>query len=102
MAIQKTLTTSDASVTPQISAVLPMDWRTNPFSVGILCFVTGAATYSIEHSDDNTNWHANANINGAAADADTNYMFPVRYIRLRQTAGSGSVQAQVLQTGPNK
>ena len=102
MAIQVTLTTSNASGGTVVSSVCPMDWRTNPFQVGILCYVSGAATYSIQHSDDNVNWSVNANINGATGAADTNYMFPVQYIRLIQTAGSGSVIAYVRQSGPNK
>ena len=102
MALSIQLTTSNASGGTVNSAPYPMDWRTNPFQVGILCFVTGTATYSIQHSDDNTNWSTNANINGATANADTNYMFPVKYIRLQQTAGGGSVVANVVQSGPNK
>ena len=102
MSIDVILTTTDASGGTTFSKVLPLDWRTNPFQVGILCYVTGTATYSVQHSDDNVNWSTNANINGATASADTNYMFPVKYVRLEQTAGSGSVAGHVLQAGPNK
>jgi hypothetical protein len=100
MSINTTLTTSGVST----SVVLPLDWRTNPFQVGILCYVTGTVTYSVQHSDDPTftNWSNNANISGATASADTNYMFPVRYIRVNQTGGTGSVLAYVVQSGPNK
>lgn len=97
MAVKADLTTSDASGGTKHSQVVPLDWRKKNFGVGILCFVTGVATYSIEHSDDGTNWHPNSNINGATADADTNYFFPVEYVRLTQTAGAGSVLAQVRQ-----
>lgn len=102
MTISVNLTTSDASGGTKNSTSLPMDWRTNPFQVGITCIVSGTATYSIQHSNDSSTWFQNANINGATANADTNYMFPVQFIRLQQTAGSGSVIAQVRQSGPNK
>lgn len=102
MSIARTLTTSDASGGTKTSATVRMDWRTNPFQVGIVCTVTGTATYSIQHSNDNVTWTNNANISGATTSQDTNYMFPVEYIRMIQTAGNGSVSATVRQSGPNK
>lgn len=102
MTIKVDLTTSDASGGTQNSLTCPMDWRTNPFQVGITCVVVGTVAYTIQHSNDATNWFPNANINGATVSADTNYMFPVQYIRLQQVSGTGSVIAQVRQSGPNK
>jgi hypothetical protein len=64
--------------------------------------VTGTVAYSIQHSNDNTNWFNNANINGATGNADTNYMFPVKYLRLSQASGTGSVAATIVQTGPGR
>jgi hypothetical protein len=98
-----TLNTSNASGGTVNSNVAVMDYNCSlPFNVGILCVVTGTATYSIQHSDDNTNWFQNANINGATTSLDTNYMFPVKYIRLQQTGGSGSVAATIIQAGPGR
>lgn len=98
-----TVTTSNATGGTVNSSPIPMDYNASvTFNVGIICIVTGTATYSVQHSDDNTNWLNNANISGANASADTNYMFPVKYIRLSQTAGSGSVTMTVIQTGPSR
>lgn len=103
MAIDITLTTSDASGGVKTSAIAAMDWRASAtFQVGILCFVTGTVSYSIRHSDDKVNWKDNSNISEATTSLDTNYMFPVKYIELVQLSGSGSVVAQVLQTGPGR
>ena len=82
-----------------------MDWRSCPFNVGIGCIISGSPTYTVQHSfeDPPTNWFPNANINGAVASADTNYAFPVRYIRLNVTAVSAptdSVTMTVIQSGP--
>lgn len=96
-----TLTTSNAVGGTVNSSPCPMDYNASiPFNVGILCVVTGSATYSIQHSNDNVNWFNDANINGATGNAETNYMFPVKFIRLQQTAGAGSVVATLIQTGP--
>jgi hypothetical protein len=96
-----TLTTSDASGGAIDSAVCPMDYVPSiPFNVGIGCAVTGTVSYSIQHTFDLTNWFENANVSSATASADTNYMFPVRAIRLHQASGSGSVVATILQAGP--
>jgi hypothetical protein len=95
-----TLNTTDASGGATLSKVCPIDWRTCPVNVGIGCIVTGTVAYSVQHTFDGTNWFENANISGAAANADTNYAFPVLQIRLRQASGSGSVVATVLQSGP--
>jgi hypothetical protein len=98
-----TLTTSNASGGTVNSPTCPMDYNPSvAFNVGILCVVTGTVTYSIQHSNDNTNWFQDANINGATGNAETNYMFPVKFIRLQQTGGSGSVSASIIQAGPGK
>ena len=95
-----TLTTTDASGGATLSAECPMDWRTCPFNVGIGCVVVGTVAYSVQHTFDGTNWYDNANISGAVANADTNYMFPVLRVRLRQASGTGNVTATMLQSGP--
>jgi hypothetical protein len=96
-----TVTTTDASGGTKNSSPIPMDYNASvAFNVGITCIVTGSVTYSVQHSNDNSNWINNANIASATSSLDTNYMFPVKYIRLQQTAGSGSVTMTVIQTGP--
>lgn len=85
------------------SSPIPMDYNPSlPFNVGIGCTVTGTANYSVQHTFDGTNWFENANISGATGSLDTNYMFPVRQIRLHQASGSGSVAMTVIQAGPGR
>ena len=98
-----TVTTSDASGGAKNSATIPMDYNSSViFNVGITCMVTGTVNYTVQHSNDNTNWIANANISAATGTLDTNYMFPVKYIRLLQSSGSGSVTMTVIQVGPSR
>ena len=81
-----------------------LDYRQNPFNVGIGCVVSGTVTYSVEHTFEDfssigasTVWMLNANINGTTATAATNYAFPVTAVRLNNTAGSGSVAITIIQ-----
>jgi hypothetical protein len=80
-----------------------MDSRLKPFNVGIGCTISATATYSVQHSfDDITKgppvvWFNNANVNGATANADTNYAYPVTAIRLNVTASSGTVTIAIIQ-----
>lgn len=97
-----TVTTSDASGGALHSAPIRVDWRTAPVNVGIGCVVSGTVSYNVEHSFENppVNWFQNANVSSATANADTNYMFPVEYVRLTQNSGTGSVTLTYLQSGP--
>jgi len=90
-----TVATTGTLASPPIG----MDYLADPFNVGIFCVVTGTVVYTVEHSGEQppVNWFPNANIAGAAANASTNYMFPVRYVRLNQASGSGTVTMTVLQ-----
>lgn len=98
-----TLNTSDASGGTVNSPTCPMDYNPSvQFNVGITCVVSGTATYSIQYSNDNVNWFQDANLNAATGNGSTNYNFPVKYLRLQQTAGAGSVQAIIIQSGPGR
>lgn len=75
-----------------------MDYRQNPFSVGLGCVVVGVVTYSVQHTFDSpviiasgsATWFNNANITAASANQNTNYAFPVTAIRLNNTAATGT------------
>lgn len=88
------------------STPIRMDWRSCPFNVGIGCVVNGGSpTFSVQHSFESppVNWFNNVNITAAIANADTNYMFPVQYIRLDVTgvgSPTDSVTMTVIQSGP--
>lgn len=89
------------------SQVIPLDWNSSPFNVGVGCIVTGTATYTVEATFDDVfapnftpasaNWLPNIGLTAQTASKDGNYAFPVRGVRLNVTAGTGTVQMTVLQ-----
>ena len=99
------LTTSGVATSPVAAANLNI----SPFSVGFGAVVTGTTTYSVQHTFDDVyapnfnpataNWFNHATVVAATANADGNYAFPVRGIRLNLTAGTGSVVLTLLQAG---
>ena len=96
------VTTSGVS----ISAPAVMDHYISPFNVGMGVVITGAATYTVQHTFDNVldpsvtpTWFTHPTLSGLIANADGNYAFPVRAIRLNQTAGAGSAALTVIQAG---
>lgn len=99
-----TLTTTDASGGATTSSVYQPDTWLHPFAVSIAVDVTGVVNYDIEHTlDDPTSasplWFNHASLVNLTADADGNYAFPVRGIRLIQNSGAGSCRAVVIQAG---
>lgn len=91
------------------SATLPVDWRQNPFGVSIACVVNGGGTltYKVQHTLDDVfdptitpTWLDHSALTGKSANADGNYAFPVKAIRLNVTAyTSGSVTMTLVQSG---
>lgn len=86
------------------SAWIPVDYKQNPFAVGLGCVVSGTITYTIEHTfdeifDPNVTPVAfpNATLASKTANADGNYAFPIRAIRINNTAGTGSTTLTILQ-----
>lgn len=85
------------------TAPIPLDIQQVPFAIGIGCIVTGTVNYTVEHTYDDitagapTVWFSNSGITAKTANADGNYAFPVRAIRLTLNSGTGSVQMAVLQ-----
>tara|TARA_R110002126_G_scaffold289905_1_gene445850 strand:+ start:50 stop:370 length:321 start_codon:yes stop_codon:yes gene_type:complete len=100
-----TLTTSGTSV----SAPYPLDTYISPFNVGFAVVVTGTVTYSVQHTFDNpfaagftpasATWFNHEDLVAQTTSQDGNYAFPVRAIRVNQTAGSGSTSSIFIQTG---
>lgn len=99
-------TTVSVTGTGTSSVVVP-DYLSSPFNVGVGCKVSGSATYSVEHTFDDVfsptfdpataTWIANTGLTGKTANADGNYAFPVRGIRLNIASGSGTVTMTVVQ-----
>lgn len=100
-------TTSDASGGAKNSDPVPMDIYGSP-EVSLQLNVTGTATCTVQSTlDDIFNsaitptWfdHPDATLAGATADAQGNYAYIPRAIRLRQTAGNGSASLTIIQAG---
>lgn len=99
------LTATGVSATP----VAAMNLNVAPFNVGFGVVVTGTVTYTVQHTFDDVyapdfnpataTWFAHPTVAAATANADGNYAFPMRGLRVNITAGSGSVVATTLQAG---
>lgn len=64
----------------------------------ILCEVTGTVTYTIEYSLDGEFFFTLNGNAGLSAHADATVVMPVRSVRVKVTAGSGTVTMRVRQT----
>ncbi len=99
------VTTSDVSV----SAPIPLDHYAEPFNVGFGVVVTGTVTYTVQHTFDDVfaagfvaasaTWFNHATVAAVTVSADGNYAFPVRAVRVNQTAGTGSTSGTFIQAG---
>lgn len=69
----------------------------NPFNIGFGAIVSGAATYTIQHTFDGSNWFDHEELVNATTSQDGNYAFPVAGVRVDQTIGAGSVTLTTLQ-----
>lgn len=100
-----TVTTSGESV----SAPVVADYMVSPFNIGFGVVVTGTATYTVQHTFDDpfaagftpasATWFSHENLVNQTTSQDGNYAFPVRAIRVNQTAGAGSTAATFVQAG---
>lgn len=89
------------------SRVIIPDWRAVPFAIGVGCVISATATYTVEHTFDDTfdaafnpataTWFPNSGLTTKSANADGNYAFPVRGIRLNVSASTGSVTMTLVQ-----
>ena len=86
------------------SAWTPLDYKQSPFNVGIGCVVIGTITYDIEHTFDDVfdstitpTAFKNSTITGKSANFDGNYAFPIRAMRINNTAGTGTTTVTILQ-----
>lgn len=99
-------------MTPQVisltgtgqSSWIPLDYKQSPFNVGMGCVVSGTITYDIEHTFDDIydssitpTAFTNSTITGKSANFDGNYAFPIRAMRINNTAGTGTTTVTILQ-----
>ena len=99
--------TSVALTTVTTSAWIPLDNKQAPFSVGFgVKIVGGTATYTVQHAFDNVFDPTvtpvafnHPTVAAQTANADGNYAFPVRAIRLNVTAVSGATVTLIVTQG---
>lgn len=87
------------------SAWIPVDYRQNPFNIGLGLVISGTLTADVEHTFDDVfdssvtpTAFKHDTMTGKSANDDGNYAFPIRAIRLNLTAyTSGSATLTILQ-----
>ena len=85
------------------SASIPLDTFRNPFNVGIGVVVSGTVNYTIQHTFDDPagspTWFNHPTLASLAANADGNYAFPIRALKVLVNSGAGSATATIIQAG---
>lgn len=87
------------------SRIVQPDLHITPFNIGVGCEVTGTINYTVQHTFDeigygtDLTWFDHASIADESTDADGNYAFPVRGIRVEINSGTGSVKTTLIQAG---
>ncbi len=88
------------------SSTVPMDHYQSPFNVGFGVVVSGTVNYTIQHTfDDIFNasvtpvWFSHPTVAALAVNADGNYAFPVRAIKILVNSGSGTATLTAIQAG---
>jgi len=86
------------------SAWIPLDYKQNPFNIGFGVVVNGTVTYDIEHTFDDVldasvtpTAFKHSALTAQTANKDGNYAFPIKAIRINNTAGTGSTTVTLLQ-----
>ena len=86
------------------SAWIPLDYKQSPFNVGFGVVVNGTITYDIEHTFDEVFDSTvtpiafkHSSLVAQTTNKDGNYAFPIRAIRINNTAGTGSTSVTLLQ-----
>lgn len=98
--METTVTVSSASS----SKWIPLNINQDNFKVSLGLEITGVGSYKVEHTFDNIQTDSNptafphAVLAGVVANADSNYDFPVRAVRLTCTSyTSGSATLHIIQ-----
>jgi hypothetical protein len=88
------------------TAVVVVDHYRNPFNIGFAVVVSGTITYTVQHTFDDVldssvtpTWFSHLAAFGLSSSVDGNYAFPVRGIRVSNTAGAGTTTLTVIQAG---
>jgi len=88
------------------SATAPLDHYQSPFNVGIGVVVSGTVDYTLQHTFDDVfdasvtpTWFSHPTLASQTANADGNYAFPVRAVKVLVNSGTGTATATVIQAG---
>lgn len=88
------------------SSVVPLDHYQSPFNVGFGVVVSGTVNYTVQHTFDDIFdasvtpvWFSHPTIASLAANADGNYAFPVRAVKVLVNSGAGTATMTVIQAG---
>jgi len=102
-------TLSDASGGTLNGNPIPLDYFANPNNITLSVLVTGTATYTVQYTFDlvqdsdwtaaSGNWVDHLSLTAQTATKDSNLAYPATAVRIKQTAGSGSVRFTVIQAG---
>jgi len=86
------------------TAWIPLDYKQSPFNVGMGIVVNGTVTYDIEHTFDDIlaqgttpTAFKHSSLTAQTTNKDGNYAFPIRAIRINNTAGTGTTTLTILQ-----
>lgn len=86
------------------TAWIPLDYKQSPFNIGFGVVVNGTVTFDIEHTFDDVFDPAvtptafkHSTLVAQTTNKDGNYAFPIRAIRLNNTAGTGDTTLTILQ-----
>ena len=86
------------------TAWVPLDYKQNPFNIGLGVVVSGTITYDIEHTFDDVfdstvtpTAFKHGTLTAQTTNKDGNYAFPIRAVRINNTAGTGTTTITLLQ-----
>ena len=87
------------------SATIPLDTYRNPFNIGFGVVVSGTVNYTIQHTfqdvlaGETPVFFSHPTLAALAANADGNYAFPVKAIKILVNSGTGTATATIVQAG---
>lgn len=91
------------------SSLVIIDQYLGPTNIGLGVKVTGAGTYTVQHTFDDVfattfdaataTYYSHSSLSGVGTNADGNYAFPPRGVRVFKTAGTGTVALTLTQSG---
>lgn len=85
---------------------LPVNFQITPFAIGFGVQAVGTVNYTVQHTFDDPDDSSitptvfpHETVAAQTANADGNYAFPVRAIRLTKNSGTGSARLVAIQAG---